>query len=495
MKELLLESALRRAVALGALVAAALLSSCGGSVGPQGEKGEPGPQGAAGPQGAQGAQGIQGEQGIQGPQGIQGVQGVQGIQGDKGVPGDAGVAGAPGPVKPLRQLDARIPGWTTDARTKVNQLLAARGVASATFDATRRPVAVLDWDNTVLKNDIGDATLFWMIRNDKILQPAGRDWGTTNAALTAAAKAELNAACDALAAPGAPLPTSTNPACADAIFHPYYNGTTPPSAGAAAAWSPAVTSTINNPYAWVAQLQAGYTPDVVRAFARAAFLENVYAPVGEVQSIGGTNNVTAWVRVYDQMRDLVGALHANGFDVWVLTASPQFVVDAISTEVGVAPDHVIGIRTTVVAGKTTAALQGCGTVADGANTIITFDEGKRCWINKVIFGEPAASQLATNADVAKRPVFAAGDSDTDIAMLKDATDLKLVLNRNKIQTVCNAYANHQGKWVVQPMFIQPRTCKASPFACTTALDHNGAPIKDEAGVGFSQDYADSVCTL
>ena len=71
----------------------------------------------------------------------------------------------------------------------------------------------------------------------------------------------------------------------------------------------------------------------------------------------------------------------------------------------------------------TPNLQGCGTIADGANTMITFDEGKRCWINKVIFKQAAASQAVTNPDPAKRQVFAAGDSDTDIAFLKDATEL------------------------------------------------------------------------
>ena len=35
---------------------------------------------------------------------------------------------------------------------------------------------------------------------------------------------------------------------------------------------------------------------------------------------------------------------------------------------------------------------GCGNVADGNKTLITYDQGKRCWINKVIFKEPAATR-------------------------------------------------------------------------------------------------------
>src|SRR5687768_17795066 len=47
------------------------------------------------------------------------------------------------------------------------------------------------------------------------------------------------------------------------------------------------------------------------------------------------------------------------------------------------------------------------------------------------------TQQLTN-DAQHRPVMVAGDSDTDIAMMKDATALKLVINRNKVQLMCNA---------------------------------------------------------
>jgi len=30
-----------------------------------------------------------------------------------------------------------------------------------------QPLALLDWDNTTVKNDIGNATFFWMVRNSK----------------------------------------------------------------------------------------------------------------------------------------------------------------------------------------------------------------------------------------------------------------------------------------------------------------------------------------
>lgn len=424
-----------------------------------------------------------------GSSGDDGQTGAPGAAGSGGAGGAAGTAGATGPAgtaadaggKPVRLLDERIGGWKAASRSRINKLLADRGVASPTFDASKRPVATFDWDNTIVKNDIGDATFFWMLKHDKIRQPAGNDWATTSAALTADGRAALNAACDGLAAAGAPLPTSTSTACADAFVKMYDGLKTP---GGLDAWGPsyATTTKINFAYAWVAQLTAGSTPDEVRGYARAAFAENVSAPIGTTQTVGSITGLNGYVRVYEQIADLMGALQDNGFDVWVVTASPQLIVDAVSSEVGIPASHVLGIRNVVANGMVTTNLEGCGTVADGANTMITFDEGKRCWINKVIFKGTAASQAQTSADATKRQVFAAGDSDTDIAFLKDATELKLVINRNKGQVMCNALNNYQGKWLYEPMFILPRAVKTTPYDCPTILKNDGtAGVFDEAG--------------
>ncbi len=425
---------------------------------------------------ALGACAIDGKDGVNGADGGIGPVGSIGPVGPPGPQGDAGT-----PAKPTRLLDDRIDGWTQPNRDRLNKLLTDKGVTSPTFDAKNRPVAVFDWDNTVLKNDIGDATFFWMLRHDKILQPTNKDWGLSSAALTTAGKAALNGACDGLAAAGQPLPTSTNTACADAIYYAYDQLTTPPSAGSQPAWTAEKTLTIDNPYAWAGQVQQGYTPEEIAGFALAAFYEGATAPIGTTQTVGSVSGLNGYVRIYDQIADLIAAMDANGFDVWVVTASPEWVVGAISKFAGVSPLHVVGIRYLLANGKQTIDMQGCGLVADGANTIITFDEGKRCFINKSIFHEPPASQLATNPVLAKRPTFVAGDSDTDIAMLKDATDLKLVINRNKVQTMCNALSNYQGKWIYNPMFIAPKAKKTTPYACSTAKDAAGKVIVNEAG--------------
>lgn len=64
-------------------------------------------------------------------------------------------------------------------------------------------------------------------------------------------------------------------------------------------------------------------------------------------------------------------------------------------------------------------------------------------------------------------MFAAGDSDTDIEFLRDAT-YKFVLNRNKKEVMCSAYYDEDDSWRINPMFIRPKAALAAGYACATA---------------------------
>ncbi|MFF4455346.1 haloacid dehalogenase-like hydrolase [Streptomyces goshikiensis] len=366
-------------------------------------------------------------------------------------------------------------GWYGDNQARLQQLIDRYGRCNPYRPGREKPVAVFDWDNTVVKNDVGDATMFWLLRNGKIRQPAAGDWSTTSRFLTPAAAAALADACGALARPGAPLPTGTpeGAGCADEINAVYGTAATRGGAAAFAGWD---RRTTEPGYAWLPQLTQGWTAREIRGFAAAARAENLAAPVGATQQVG-SGKVTGWVRYYDQQRDLVKGLQKAGFDVWISSASPQPVVEVWAQGVGIDAGHVIGIRNvTSYGGKFTPHLEGCGSVKDGADTMITYVDGKRCWINKEIFGvRGAAAEKVQPA--ARRQVFAAGDSDTDISFLRDATALRLVVNRNKNELMCRAYDNSDGKWIVNPMFIEPKKQKATPYPCATTgyVDHDGTP--------------------
>lgn len=378
----------------------------------------------------------------------------------------ARAAGTAGAVGAARAEPEKCPalhvgqGWHGDNQARLQRLIDTYGHCGDHRKRRDRPVAVFDWDNTVIKNDVGDATMFWMLRNSRIRPPRGGDWHTTSRYLTDEAAAALKAACPTGVRT---LPTATDTRCADEINSVYSEGATTGGEGAFAGFD---HRRMEPQYAWLAQLMNGWTTREIRSFAASARAENLAAPIGTRQRVG-SGTATGWVRYYEQQRDLVRTLHKAGFDVWIASASPEPVVDVWARGVGIEADRAIGIRNVTRHGRLTSHLQGCGTVRDGDDAMITYIDGKRCWINKEIFGvRGAAAEQVQPAH--RRQVFAAGDSDTDVSFLRDATGLRLVLNRNKNEVMCRAYDNSDGRWLVNPMFIEPKKQQAAPYPCATS---------------------------
>ncbi|MGW0533892.1 haloacid dehalogenase-like hydrolase [Streptomyces sp. NPDC003032] len=373
-------------------------------------------------------------------------------------------------------------GWYGDNKARLQRMVDQYGRCGDGRGA--KPVAAFDWDNTVIKNDVGDATMFWLLRNGKIRTPERGDWRTTSRYLTTPAAKALAKACPAT---GTTLPTHRNTArsaaCADEILSVYSEGTT---TSGRAAFDGFDHRRMEPRYAWLAQLTRGWTTRQVKRFAAAAREENLAAPIGTSQRVG-THEVTGWVRYYDQQRDLIRTLKKAGFDVYVVSASPEPVAEVWAAGkggVGIDARHTIGIRNVTAHGRQTAHLKGCGTAEDGDDSMITYIDGKRCWINKEIYGvRGAAAEKVQPAR--RRQVFAAGDSDTDISFLRDATGLRLVLNRNKNELMCRAYDNGDRRWLVNPMFIEPKGEKAGPYPCATTgyteRDGRAGPVRRTDG--------------
>jgi phosphoserine phosphatase len=352
---------------------------------------------------------------------------------------------------------AADPGWYGDNRDRINAMIDQLGTCGKLGSETdETPLAVFDWDNTAVKHDTGDATFFWMVRNSKVRQPGGGDWSTTSQYLTAPAAAALAAACGALAPPGQPLPTGSNAGCADELVSVYADRQIRTGAPAFGGYN---HRRIDPSAAWAAQLLAGWTEADVTGFAEAARRENLDAPEGTEQLVG-TSRRTGWVRYYAQMRDLIATLQANGFDVRIISASPEPVVRVWAAEFGISADRVMGTRTDHDGDVLTSRLIPCG-----GEPSIPYNEGKRCRINEQVFGvqgTAAFDQLLKQ----RRQVFGAGDSDGDVTFTADATALRLVINRNQIELMCQAYANLDGRWLVNPMFISALPV-SPPYPCAT----------------------------
>ena len=389
----------------------------------------------------------------------------------------------PGALQPLDKkvcspstLRADLP-WFADNRATLTTWMDELGCQSKGYKHNKKPLALFDFDNTILKNDIGDAITFHLIKNDKVLQPPNQDWKRTSRYMTDAGAAALTAACGTVVPAGQPLPTSTNLECADEMLSMYIDNKT---RGGALAFGGHNFRRMEPTYAWTAQLAAGYTPAELSQMAFVAATKMLAAPQGTTQVVG-TKTLNGWLRFYDQTLDVIDGFQSRGYDVWIITASPNPVVVAMSSMVGIPANRVIGIRQLLDAnGKLTYSFEGCGPVADGDDTMISYIEGKRCWVNKVIHGDTTAHAIDRRSE---QHAFGAGDSDTDIEFMRDAK-YKLALNRQKKELMCFAYNNEGGSWLANPMFIEPKTTPvALPCSTSACKDASGTgqPCRDEQG--------------
>ncbi|MFJ7149943.1 haloacid dehalogenase-like hydrolase [Streptomyces sp. NPDC100445] len=364
--------------------------------------------------------------------------------------------------------------WYGDNRARLQRVVDAYGTCSGHTGA----VAAFDWDDTVTRNDTTDATLSWVLRHDRLPRPAR--WKDTSPWLTGAADRALTSACGTGA--GALLATSSRPRCTDEIVEIREHGTTMSGAPAfAGRWNHRRTVPR---YAWVSPLFAGRTPADLASYARAARREALAAPVGATRTLG-THTVPAYVRYYDRQRDLIATLHRAGFRVYVVSAGVEPVTEAWSRAAGVDAAHTLAIRPVLDRrGRITVRTEGCGGVPDGRGTVIPYIDGKRCLLDEEVYGVRGAAAWHRQPRE-RRPALAAGDADTDVTFVGDATGAHLVINRNKPELMCRAYDDADGRWLVNPMFLAPLPPRSTPYPCSTtaytAPDGTPGPVRRADG--------------
>ncbi|WP_345461347.1 haloacid dehalogenase-like hydrolase [Nocardioides marinquilinus] len=378
--------------------------------------------------------------------------------------------------------------WYGDVGERLQRVIDDVGRCSGPVKGN--PVAVFDWDNTMIKNDISDQTTFWLIRQGLVLQPRRKDWTTTNRWLTPAAAKALRRACGPLAPAGERLPTGRRTPqairCADEILSMRLEQTTTDGKpGFAGRYD---HRHLNAGYIWMAQLMAGRTPKQVKRIARDARRVALSSPKGATWRVGSTRQIR-WVRYYQPQRDLIRTLKAAGITPWVVSASPDLWAKVWSPGAGVPARHTIGIRTVLRNGRVTPDLLGCGGYRDGNQRIMPYVQGKRCWVNQEILGIQGKAALRL-APKRLRPVIAGGDASTDVVMVRDATRAHIVLNRNSNEIMCRAFFRGRygadGKWLVTPMFIDPLPKLDGRYPCSTEgaeqRDGSFGPVRRRGGV-------------
>lgn len=300
--------------------------------------------------------------------------------------------------------------------------LDAHGKGSAGYDASKKPIALFDWDNTVIKNDVGDMTLFWMLKMNKIFQPPDKKLAPDELHY----ESRCTPRAEGMRQPGQSRRSAADRQArgrgrADAILSVYLDNKGKTGLAAFGGYD---YRRMEPTYAWAVQLQA-YSPAEISLMAKDALSPRPSPPSSTPPRPSATRQVNAYLRVYDQMKDLIGAMRDNGIEVWVINATSEPVVRAFSASVGSPTDRIVGVRMVLdPGGKQTYNLQGQGRCArrpeqrrgdlrgqlDHAvhrRQALAGEQGDLRG-RKPHCGQPAARGQA--------PIFAAGDSSTDVAL-------------------------------------------------------------------------------
>ncbi len=325
----------------------------------------------------------------------------------------------------LREETMENRGWDNN---NLEKLLSFMMRNSCKNNCEEPPVAIFDWDNTVVFNDIGDYFFNWMAENDLFKYSS---WEKTSPYLTEKSIQFLEENC--LIENG--FIKGSDMKCFKAMSIIYNEGRLPDNTPAFAGYDPDL---YEPSYAWLSHLLGGYRVEDIERLCEMAVKEAV-----KEES----------VMIYPQMEWLIYKLQESGFHVEVITASPKILVVPFANYLGIHEDNVSGIENVVKDGVLTSDLTGCGPFKDGENKIITYKKGKRCKMNEKIFGITGEDALEPAADLSKRPLFGAGDSDTDYHFMIDVTGLRLLINRNTPMITKEAKENKDGKWIINEPFF------------------------------------------
>lgn len=116
-------------------------------------------------------------------------------------------------------------------------------------------------------------------------------------------------------------------------------------------------------------------------------------------------------KFFPNIKDLIENLKNFGFEVWVVSASPEFLYQGfIAKQLGIPVTNVIGIKSVVKNNKTTVEIVPPVAQMDGKPSAIeTFVKGT--------------------------PLIAAGNSKDDFEMLESSKDLKIIVNPDNTEKV------------------------------------------------------------
>jgi hypothetical protein len=329
----------------------------------------------------------------------------------------------------------QAPGWRKEIRRSLTELI-RRG------SGKRLPVT-LDFDNTIVCGDIGEATLAVLVRKGVLITRRIPRTLSPSFRLPQGASVALDSGPDITA---------------------YYEAFLAPTGH-----GPADPTPLANGYAWAVEVMEGLTPlEVVQATKEAfAYAEPMRQRMIEVTA-GKTGYPAPFF--YPEIVELIGELRRHEFDVWVISASNVWSVrwmitkalnpllEAHGTASGIPADHVVGISTLLQ--DTAGGLYKDALLVRGDPKYATLEErtlGSFRLTSRLQYPVPTyAGKVGCIWDaIGRRPYLAAGDSPGDHAMLSFSEHRLWIMRMDKAgyqqKTLdCIRRTGKKG-WMMQPV--------------------------------------------
>jgi phosphoserine phosphatase len=303
-----------------------------------------------------------------------------------------------------------LPGvWESDVKNNLIKLVLAHGEGSAQYDPKDPPVAAIDFDNTCIRGDIGRAFYDWMVTERKI-----RFNDEIFKALPGDKRKDIRAIWNKLKKlPADKQASSMELQTFRKLMHQAY-------------WGLCYDTPPEKCFPWQVRFYAGYTPEEIRDMAKQVMDREMEKPLGSEPIKAGPDDTapaitSTGIRIHQEVQGLIALLQKKGFQVWIVSAGPKWVVEGAARHFGVKPDRVIGMRAKLQDGKLTAEIEPPP----------TFRKGKVEAIEKFI---------------GKKPLLALGDSWTDAEML-EYVEHALLIDRG--------YADLKKKAIKSGWWIQP----------------------------------------
>lgn len=305
--------------------------------------------------------------------------------------------------------------WIPENIESLDKFIKTYGKESPSYNPDIPPLAIFDWDNTMILNDIGDALFFYLV--DNLGFSFNQDFWTL-------------------------IPEKHRSALRQSYQEikevPSTHRTTAPSYQAyrkrfiTCYFEIAQDQGNETAYQWIVQILTGLTTTQIKAATEAALNVELYRPIAK-ENIGdgaldrSPISINTGIRYYQPMAELVQKLNDAGFEVWIVSASVQWAVEIAAQRIGIDATRVLGVLPEV----------GID------NTIVSK-------IRRFTYRQGKAN--AIQQEIGRLPVFVAGDHNTDLEMLLLGTGLRLVIDRGKQPLMDTARKNC---WLIQKPFLVP----------------------------------------